>query len=515
MKYVIAFFSLCYTASGLAQTPFEYGRYNQNLLCAYIDTFIYPGKFSLHNLETQFSSDSFFISVHASMISDKYGELQFLSNENQILDKYFNPMDNGQGLNPQLNYGDWYQAQLALPYPEQDSIYILFNQHRYINYAGSGAEIDGLSYSLIDMAQNNGLGKVTLKNEPLIQDSLQYGGLVTCRHANGRDWWIIQPRVRGRIYYRYLLTPQGVLSYPPLEFTEGYNIPNTVGGFGNSTFSPDGTKYARIYDTYNYTGINGLRLEVHDFDRCTGEFTNFTEQYIPSTAQTFSTATCIFSPNSEYLYIMDIYHIMRKQVDNIMGTMDTLVTINWHPTDSTYNVLGSANTGFDGRFYFPSRVLISYDGGATNKIKGYLSVLDNPDSPTPVFYENLIPTVKSILINPYTTNFRLGPADGTACDTLGIDAVNIPWEVINLPLGVEEGHSSGAGIFKVYPNPTTNQLLIDGECSTATLYNLTGQLVLSTSNKQLYLGNLPHGMYVLCCYDAQGKVIHREKVIKQ
>lgn len=67
----------------------------------------------------------------------------------------------------------------------------------------------------------------------------------------------------------------------------------------------------------------------------------------------------------------------------------------------------------------------------------------------------------------------------------------------------------------IYPNPTTNQLQINGEYTTATLYNLTGQLLLNTTSKQINLANFPQGMYILLCYDAEGRVIHREKVVKQ
>lgn len=67
----------------------------------------------------------------------------------------------------------------------------------------------------------------------------------------------------------------------------------------------------------------------------------------------------------------------------------------------------------------------------------------------------------------------------------------------------------------IYPNPTTNQLQINGDYTTATLYNLTGQLLLNTSSKQINLANFPQGMYILLCYDAAGRVIHREKVVKQ
>lgn len=67
----------------------------------------------------------------------------------------------------------------------------------------------------------------------------------------------------------------------------------------------------------------------------------------------------------------------------------------------------------------------------------------------------------------------------------------------------------------VYPNPTTNQLQINGEYTTATLYNLTGQLLLNTTSKQINLADFTQGMYILLCYDAAGRVIHREKVVKQ
>ncbi|MBK6643049.1 MAG: hypothetical protein IPG39_18360 [Bacteroidetes bacterium] len=42
-----------------------------------------------------------------------------------------------------------------------------------------------LYYSVIDMTANGGLGKVIIKNQALLNDTLNAGKLTTCKHANG------------------------------------------------------------------------------------------------------------------------------------------------------------------------------------------------------------------------------------------------------------------------------------------------------------------------------------------
>ena len=46
--------------------------------------------------------------------------------------------------------------------------------------------------SIVDMSANNGHGRVISKNVPILRDTSLGMYAKACRHANGRDWWVIR-----------------------------------------------------------------------------------------------------------------------------------------------------------------------------------------------------------------------------------------------------------------------------------------------------------------------------------
>ena len=52
---------------------------------------------------------------------------------------------------------------------------------------------DLLLYNIIDMNTNWGLGKVTKRMMPLMQNAnLRKTQMMACRHGNGKDWWLLK-----------------------------------------------------------------------------------------------------------------------------------------------------------------------------------------------------------------------------------------------------------------------------------------------------------------------------------
>ncbi len=80
-------------------------------------------------------------------------------------------------------------------------------------------------------------------------------------------------------------------------------------------------------------------------------------------------------------------------------------------------------------------------------------------------------------------------------------------------LGVENQTQSRIGI---YPNPTSDFLnvLMKGEVSKITVYNILGVKMLQSSTKRLDVSALPNGMYILRVEDQSGKT-HNSKFIKE
>jgi len=48
---------------------------------------------------------------------------------------------------------------------------------------------------------NIGQKKITKKHQIMINDMLAIGQLTSAKHANGKDWWIIMPKVVTDTYY--------------------------------------------------------------------------------------------------------------------------------------------------------------------------------------------------------------------------------------------------------------------------------------------------------------------------
>lgn len=115
-------------------------------------------------------------------MSDKNGNLLFFSNGCQITNADFEVMENGDTINPGMMQQiycpsqaiNWPQGVIALPLPESDSLYYVFNLnlegvYPTPPYLGIAPRI--LYGQLIDMTENNRLGRVIEKNMVIKQDT--------------------------------------------------------------------------------------------------------------------------------------------------------------------------------------------------------------------------------------------------------------------------------------------------------------------------------------------------------
>ena len=66
----------------------------------------------------------------------------------------------------------------------------------------------------------------------------------------------------------------------------------------------------------------------------------------------------------------------------------------------------------------------------------------------------------------------------------------------------------------IHPNPTTGILSIEGAEGIATVYDMYGRLVVTTSSNTLDISNAADGIYFVRVLDEQGKV-YVGKVVKE
>ncbi len=344
-------------------------------------------------------------------MSDETGNLLFYYNGVYLENSLFEHMGNGDTLEVWKDFGgDIPQGGLALPFPGQPNKYILFHETEgYIVIPLWSFQSVALHYSIIDMSENGGLGRVTERRKSLIADTLTYGQLTAVRHANGRDWWLLAGKSHTDLFYTFLIDVSGV----HLANIQSTNLTRKE-GFGHSYFSPDGTKYVSSQGID--FGPNFEYLYIYDFDRCSGLLSNGQEIHLLGTVG----SGIAISPNSKYLYctVEEYLYQFDLKSTNVAASRVTVGTYNGH--------VDPFPTKFDRCFLAPDgKIYVVTSSGSRT-----LHIINHPDE-AGVGCDFRQPGIRLPCYNarslPNFPNYRLGPLDGTSCDTLSIDNLPISW----------------------------------------------------------------------------------------
>lgn len=450
--------------------------YNLDFSLGQPDTFVYQRKMFFFNTN--------------SAVCDSIGNLQFYTNGIWVANKVHDTLFNSQNFNPgwATNYYQnsgmgFSQSAIILPFSDSSKFYYLIYESAE-NFYNSDNAYDvqpfHLSYSVVDMYLDNNNGGVTvLKDIRPIQDTLLLGRITACKHANGRDWWIVVHKYYSDLYYTLLFTPSGVFGPYTQQIGPILNPKLNGGGdydvIGMAIFSPDGTKYAMV-------GTNNL-IEFLNFDRCTGQLSNYQSiQIIDTNAFSLS---CAFSPNSRYLYANSLLNAF--QFDTYASNIDSSAILIAH-YDGFLNPFQTwfflNQLGPDGKIY-----LGTYNGSYI------LHVIENPDSLGLACNFNqhgfILPNNYGGNYSvPNFPNYRLGRLIGSPCDTLT--------SLTPYPSPKERG-------VVIAPNPLTTQSKLTfsnphKEKFLFTLYDITGRVTetVSTTTEQIILtkGSKQAGVYL-------------------
>lgn len=427
------------------------------------------------------------VEMQSSSISicNSSGDLQFYTNGCNILNWEHGGMDHGEGLNPGETYQDYCindnapwrayypsgkQSTLTLPQPGQDSVYYLF--HKGVEVVddpimGLQGYTRPLYFSIIDMRYNSGLGRVVEKNHVLLSEDMFFGQLTAVKHANGIDWWIFTPSQEGTNgYFYFLLTAGGVSE---IEYQEAGISGTQEGGWAN--FSPNGTKYARYNPVLD-------DLYLFDFDRSTGELSNFQQIVIEEEAEWVGGVA--FSPNSRYLYVSSYDYIYQfdTEADDVAASRVVVAQYQYLGQFLEHNFWGM-QLGPDCRLYVYCN---SCD---------VIHVIHHPDEPGLAcgFEQGAVQLPWPIFRSqPHFPNYRLGPVgdEGLPCTpVVSVEEVPIPSvEVV------------------VYPNPAKGYMTLSprGISGHWQLFDGLGRSVLSTrlhtaQDVTVDVSHLPTGMY--------------------
>jgi len=324
--------------------------------------------------------------------------------------------ENGDSLNPDPYTEFWVdggyllpQGVLILPYPISDDRYLVL--HSTISVFIPAIENNyhlplNLYYSIVDISLED-FGNVSEKNILLLTDTLDYGKLTAVRHANGRDWWIVQQEYFVNRHYAFLLSSEGI----SLQSSQTTG-PSRPTGLGQAVFSPDGKKYAIL--SLHLIGQDQF-LDIYDFDRCSGSWSNPAQIVYRDTA--FSGGVAI-SPNSRFLYVSSNRYVYQYDLEAEDIEASRVVVAVYD------GFLAPDPFALPVKFFLcqlapDNKIYIS----ATNGVP-YLHVIHNPNAKGAACQMEQhgvqLPTLNAFGI-PNSPYYGLGPEDGSPCDTLGID----------------------------------------------------------------------------------------------
>jgi hypothetical protein len=433
--------------------------------------------------------------THAN-ITDTNGNLLFYTNGAIVANSLDDTMPNGDSLSPATYTfsGAWQyfgfplvQGSLILPVPNDNSKYYLF--HESVDILPNGIQRPlHLYYSIIDMNLDSGYGDLTIKNNILLSDTLAGGELLSVKHANGRDWWVIVPEFGHPGYYIYLVSPAGI------QLVGKQIIGMKLNADGQAMFNPQGTKYAS-YDTTN-------DLDVFDFDRCTGFLSNNIHVAINDSMVGYGVG---FSPDGTKVYASSIQYVYQFDLNapNVAASMTTVAT--W---DGAYSPQA---TIFYMQQLAPDNRLYIATGNVTN-VMHYIEYPDSLGLSCNVIQHGLmLPTYNNRTV-PNHPNYHLGPLAGSICDSL---SVGLPHNIVQ-----------SAGL-RLNPNPATNQVWVNYQFPNnrdgwLEIYDPLGKLILkrrlywSTTQLLVYLNEIiSNGIYVAKVFDDSGMFLSAEKLSVQ
>ncbi len=337
-------------------------------------------------------------------ISDSLGNLLFYTNGHTIFNKDHQIMQNGDGLEAGVFANSSKETgakliggALVLPWPEKQNLYLVIhvttNGKPFLWYSLN------LFTTLVDMNLDSARGDVIYKNHSVYSDSLVNGSLSACKHANGRDWWIPCFNYSGKKCFMFLFDPSGISLHHIQEIPYSFE----PSGNGQAQFSPDGATYSFFHrNSQNYR-----EFLLADFDRCTGLYSNIKFNSIPG----YDFVGVAFSPDSRWLYISTAYELYQLNLKDANPfekrfRVDSIDGFKWMPLFPCY--FSFMQLAPDGKIYINN-----------GRDPAYLSTIEKPNlqgKACDVRQHHIQITSNATLPNfPY---FRLGPLEGSSCDTL-------------------------------------------------------------------------------------------------
>jgi hypothetical protein len=299
-----------------------------------------------------------------SCIADSMGELLMYANQNGVYSLAW-----GQAINGQLfSAGSLTNGSTILPVWGDGSQYMVL----YI----AGGVCPGVRCPMLAIVDHNSsrdsvkahfsLGQYSPFN-PVAEK------ITAVRDAGGTGWWVFYHGIDDNKFIRFKVTGSQASPFfiQSIGSIHEYVGMNPYYSLGEITFSPQGNKLLLV----TYTGI----VDVFDFDRCTGQLSNWDSLGTPSPAQpgpnNYYGAS--FSPDGTKIYVSEAADppiISRLfQWDLTATDVRASKTLIYSATDSI--TIGQHQLGPDGKIYITKRK--AWDTLSVDNY--YLCVINDPN----------------------------------------------------------------------------------------------------------------------------------------
>jgi len=398
-------------------------------------------------------------------ISTPEGEKLFYSDGVTIWNKNDVPMPNGTGLT-----GDASSAQsgIIIPYPG--------NKDKYIAFTLGEKKANNLSYTIVDMTKQSGLGDVdpAFKNVPLTGHQGLLGESVTAvRSPNHTDFWIIAVGRGTKTYLNIWKVDATGVTTACKESREipGLNtLDDTFSSGGYIVTSPDGERWA--WSSY-YTGA----LCFGRFDPLNGTFVSVNVR-LKEAGNSGNLYGVAFSQSGKYLYQTTIFasDFSTTDVRSMLYIWDFDRLLTEPPASVSYlnrfTALGPQN-GTAGQF---GAVVLGPDGYMyiAEAASNHLYVITDPEKPDQLKMYRLIGFLGTRLDKP---NVNVGGVNYRTYVTKGLPSFATYWYSLeflpprNICMNKQNEYTlktwSGAGfadlsrIEVVFGDDDTNKTVID------------------------------------------------------
>ncbi|MBL7804083.1 MAG: gliding motility-associated C-terminal domain-containing protein [Saprospiraceae bacterium] len=246
----------------------------------------------------------------SSVATDILGNLLFYTDASLLYNRNHQLMPNGSGLDGHAST----TQTLILPQPGSPWRFFVFTPNSFDNlFTGNG-----LSYSVVDMSFDGGLGDVApgLKNIELLNVNQFTEKITATRHCNGTDWWILTKEAGNNRFRAYPLTAAG-LGAPVISDVGTPGTPAFPNLIGCLKFSPDGRQVA---NTLFHSG----GVDLFDFDNSTGQLSNPVTVIQPGMSGAYGIE---YSPDGRLLYLSNLSapsHIWQIDLEVTLANPSTL-----------------------------------------------------------------------------------------------------------------------------------------------------------------------------------------------